>query len=103
MPPWCEAAVGMARPPHRAPCQASASAWACGRRGPRRQGAEGHQVGREVRTRPVIAPPVHSGQGDFGKLSVAGARHGEGAFCGTRWNASSPISPWVSRWEEGQP
>ena len=27
------------------------------------------QIG-QVRTRPVIAPPVHSGQGDFGKLSV---------------------------------
>lgn len=26
--------------------------------------------GSKVRTRPVIAPPVHSGQGDFGKLSV---------------------------------
>ena len=84
-----------------------------GMRTPRASKAEQNQHGRveirrsqsQVRTRPVIPPPVHSGQGDFGKLSVVLCSEWEiehtwqhmrqVSVC--RSNVSSQTSPWPSR------
>ena len=84
-----------------------------GMRTPRASKAEQNKHGRveirrsqsQVRTRPVIPPPVHSGQGDFGKLSVVLCSESETErtwqhmrqVSACRSNVSSQTSPWPSR------